>query len=90
MTASPVFTTVLNEDPYTEVSCAYLICEQDQALPAAYQESMVAMQSTRPGVKMTVYRAPCGHSPHLVWTEGLVEKVKEFGRQALNSIVVGN
>ena len=90
MTASPVFTTVLKSDPYTEVPCAYLICEQDQALPAAYQEGMVAMQSSRPGVDMTVYRAPCGHSPHLVWTEGLVEKVEKFGRLALGSIVVGN
>jgi len=83
ITASPVLTTVLKGDPYTEVPCAYLICEQDQGLPAAYQEGMVAMQSSRPGVDMTVYRAPCGHSPHLVWTEGLVEKVNHFGKKAL-------
>jgi len=85
MTASPVFTTVLKGDPYTEVPCAYLVCEQDQALPAPYQEGMVALQSSRPGVDITVYKAPCGHSPHLTWTEGLVEKVKEFGQKALIS-----
>jgi len=90
MTASPVFTTLLEGDPYTEVPCAYLICEQDQALPAAYQEGMVAMQNARPKVDMTVYRAPCGHSPHLVWAEGLVEKVEEFGLKAVRSTVGGS
>lgn len=86
MTASPVFTTVLKHDPYTEVPCAYLVCEQDQALPAAYQEGMIALQSQRPGVDMTVYKAPSGHSPHLTWTEGLVAKVKEFGQKALSVV----
>jgi len=90
MTASPVFTTVLKSDPYTEVPCAYLICEQDRGFPAAYQEGMVAMQSSRAGVDITMYRAPCGHSPHLVWTEGLVEKVNEFGQRSLASIPRGS
>ncbi|KAL9067032.1 MAG: hypothetical protein Q9157_006947 [Trypethelium eluteriae] len=83
LTASPVFTTVLDNDAYTGLPCAYLISENDLALPAAYQEGMVAMQSQRPGVRMTTYRAPCGHSPHLQWTDGLVEKVKEFAQNLL-------
>ncbi|KAL9618748.1 MAG: hypothetical protein Q9160_006542 [Pyrenula sp. 1 TL-2023] len=83
MTASPVFTTVLKHDPYADIPCAYLICEQDQALPSAYQEYMVQLQSQRPGVDMTVYRAPSGHSPQLSWTKGLVKTVMEFGHKAL-------
>ncbi len=42
---------------------------------------MVAMQSQRPGVDMTVFRCSAGHSPHLTWTEGMVEIVMEFGER---------
>ncbi|KAI9656847.1 MAG: hypothetical protein M1821_003486 [Bathelium mastoideum] len=83
LTAFPVFTTVLGNDAYSSLPCAYLVTVDDFALPALYQEGMVAMQTSRPGVNMTVYKAPCGHSPHLQWTEGLVEKVHEFGRSLI-------
>ncbi|KAI9698909.1 MAG: hypothetical protein M1820_007330 [Bogoriella megaspora] len=83
LTASPVFTTILENDAYVALPCAYLVSEDDLALPAAYQEGMVAMQSQRPGVSITTYKAPCGHSPHLQWTEGLVQKIEEFGRNAV-------
>lgn len=86
MTASPVFTTVLNNDAYTALSCAYLVTENDMAVPAAYQDGMVAMQSQRPGVDLTVFRCPAGHSPHLIWTEGLVAKVRDFGEKLLGRI----
>lgn len=83
LTASPVFTTVLNNDAYTALPCAYLVTENDLALPAAYQDMMVAMQSQRDGVKLTVFRCPAGHSPHLTWTEGLVTQVRNFGEKLL-------
>ncbi|KAI4146885.1 MAG: hypothetical protein L6R39_003301 [Caloplaca ligustica] len=51
LTASPPFTTVLDNDPYTAIPCAYLITEDDLALPATYQESMLNMQVSRPGAK---------------------------------------
>ena len=86
MTASPVFTTLLQHDPYTQVPCAYLVCEQDEALPSQYQEGMVGLQNQRPGVDITVYRAPSGHSPHLTWTAGLTQKVQEFAQKALSSL----
>ncbi|OKL61092.1 hypothetical protein UA08_03507 [Talaromyces atroroseus] len=41
MTASPVPTTVLDNDAYTELPCAYVIADSDLALPAAFQEAMV-------------------------------------------------
>ena len=79
LTASPVFTTVLHNDAYTALPCAYLVTVNDLAIPSTYQEMMVSMQSQRPGVNMSVFKCPAGHSPHLTWTEGLVEKVREFG-----------
>jgi len=81
LTASANPTTVLTNDAYTALPCAYLVTENDKALPPAYQDGMVAMQNQRPGVDMTVYRCPSGHSPHLTWTEGLVEAVSDFERK---------
>lgn len=78
--------TVLENDAYTAVPCAYLVTENDLALPAAYQEGMVAMQSHRVGVDLSVYRCPAGHSPHLTWTTGMVAIVGDFGRQVVEKL----
>lgn len=83
LTASQVPMTILNNDAYVAMPCAYLITENDLALPMAYQEGMVAMQSQRPGVHITTFRCPAGHSPHLTWVEGLVTKVCEFAQDLL-------
>ncbi|KAL8706993.1 MAG: hypothetical protein Q9201_000041 [Fulgogasparrea decipioides] len=85
LTASPVMMTVLDNDAYTAIPTAYLVTQDDLALPSAYQESMVAMQSQRPGVELSVYRCAAGHSPHLTWTEGLVSAVQDFAQKALDS-----
>lgn len=86
LTASPVFTTILENDAYTALPCAYLLTENDLALPLAYQEMMVGLQQARAGVRMTVYRSPCGHSPHLVCTDELVANVKEFAEHAIHGL----
>ncbi|KAF3406283.1 hypothetical protein DPV78_001719 [Talaromyces pinophilus] len=78
MTAGPILITVLDHDPYIEVPCAFLICENDLALPFAYQEMMVAMQAKREETKFTVYKCDAGHSPHLTWTDGLVGRIQEW------------
>lgn len=83
LTATQVPTTKLENDAYTALPCAYLVTENDLALSASYQEGMIAMQSSRPGVNMTTYKCPAGHSPHLSWTEGLVTKVREFAREII-------
>ena len=80
LTATQVPTTKLENDAYTALPCAYLMTENDLVLPVSYQEAMIAMQSSRPGVNITTYKCPAGHSPHLSWTEGLVAKVREFAR----------
>ena len=73
-----MLTTVLDNDAYAELPCAYVITGSDLALPSAYQESMVETQTKRPEVCMTVYRCDAGHSPHLTWTDGLVECINAW------------
>lgn len=86
LTASPVFETVLDNDAYSAIPCAYLVTDNDLALAPAYQEGMIAMQSQRPGFDLSVYHCPAGHSPHLTWTEGLVSVIRDFGRKASGKI----
>lgn len=79
-TASTVFTTVLENDAYAALPCKYLVTENDLALPAAYQERMVALQNMREGVEIGAVKCPSGHSPQLTWTDGLVREVEKFGK----------
>ncbi|PQE07308.1 Alpha beta hydrolase fold-1 protein [Rutstroemia sp. NJR-2017a WRK4] len=85
LTASAVFTTVLENDAYTLPS-VYLVTEDDLALPAAYQEGMIAMQNQRPGVEIAVVKCPSGHSPHLTWVDGFVREVEKFGQGLLKEL----
>ncbi|RYP42699.1 hypothetical protein DL767_000068 [Monosporascus sp. MG133] len=77
LTASPVLTTKLTNDAYSALPCAYLVLEGDLALPKEYQEGMAALQGQKTG-QFTMYRCPAGHSPHLSWTEGVVDTVQDF------------
>ncbi|ESZ95067.1 hypothetical protein SBOR_4522 [Sclerotinia borealis F-4128] len=52
LTASAVFRTVLHNDAYSALPSTYLVTEQDLALPAAYQEGMIALQNSRPDVNI--------------------------------------
>ncbi|TGO47639.1 hypothetical protein BCON_0269g00050 [Botryotinia convoluta] len=83
LTASPIFKTILHNDAYVALPCTYLITEDDLALPTAYQEGMIALQNSRPGVNITIVRCPSGHSPHLTWIEGFVAAVQKFGKGLL-------
>ncbi|KAJ5870228.1 hypothetical protein N7455_005169 [Penicillium solitum] len=79
LTAAPVMNSPLTHKPYDVLPCAYLVLEKDRTLPKEYQEGMAASQSK----PFTIYRAPCGHSPHLSWTNELVAKIEQFGNQVL-------
>ena len=81
MTASPVLHTVLTNDVYSVLPCLYLVTENDLAVPAGYQEGMVALQNQRDGVKIKIVTCQSGHSPQLTWTQGLVEEVLGFGKE---------
>ncbi|KAF7588154.1 hypothetical protein BBP40_006121 [Aspergillus hancockii] len=79
VTATPRMTARLTTDDYSALPCAYLVLEADRTLTQEYQEWMIAARD------FTVYRAPTGHSPHLSWTTGLVEKLMEFANGILAS-----
>ncbi|KAI9645189.1 hypothetical protein NHQ30_005923 [Ciborinia camelliae] len=83
LTASPVLKTILHNDAYSALPSTYLVTEEDLALPAAYQEGMVALQNSRPEVNIGIVKCPSGHSPHLTWIEGFVAEVQKFGKVVL-------
>ena len=83
LTASPVFTTLLENDAYSSLPSVYLVTENDLALPASYQEGMISIQKQRKGVDISVVKCPSGHSPQLTWTEGFVNEVVKFGNGLL-------
>jgi hypothetical protein len=79
LTASPIMKTVLQNDAYSALPCAYLVLENDRMVPKAYQDGMVAAQSQKTGA-FKKYSCPSGHSPHLSWTQGMADTVKDFVR----------
>ncbi|KAJ5542830.1 hypothetical protein N7535_005254 [Penicillium sp. DV-2018c] len=79
LTASPLMKSPLTHNPYDDLPCAYLVLEKDCALPKDHQERMATSQSK----PFTIYRAPCGHSPHLSWTSELAQQIEEFGSKVM-------
>ena len=75
--------------PWNDIPCTYVICEQDQALPAAVARWLI--QSC--GVKCQVLRVESGHSPFLsmpVRTANIVRLVAgEEGEGLLEGVQVG-
>ncbi|KAI1388567.1 Alpha/beta hydrolase fold-1 [Hypoxylon trugodes] len=80
LTASPVMKTKITNDAYSALPCAYLVLEGDLTMPKEYQEGMIALQSQKTG-EFTLYRSPAGHSPHLSWTNGMVETIQDFAKK---------
>jgi hypothetical protein len=77
LTASPVLTTKLTNDAYSALSCAYLVLDGDLTLPREYQEGMAGLLSSKTA-NCSIYHCPAGHSPHLSWTEGMVNTICTF------------
>ncbi|KAF2463952.1 uncharacterized protein BDR25DRAFT_329414 [Lindgomyces ingoldianus] len=67
LTASPILTSKLTNNAYSEYPCAYLVLEADLTLPKDQKSG-----------SFTIYRCPAGHSPHLSWTEGVIDTIGEF------------
>ncbi|KAI9151285.1 putative hydrolase [Paramyrothecium foliicola] len=82
LTASPILTTALTNDAYSNVSCGYLVLDGDQTLPQQYQEGMIALQQSKTNTPFHVYHSPAGHSPHLSWTDGMVDTIQDFAVKA--------
>ncbi|KAK3291022.1 Alpha/beta hydrolase fold-1 [Chaetomium fimeti] len=77
LTASPILTSKLTNDAYSALPCAYLVLEGDLTLPREYQEGMAGLQASKTG-NFSIYNCPAGHSPHLSWTEGMVDTIQSF------------
>ncbi|KAL5337692.1 alpha/beta-hydrolase [Aspergillus crustosus] len=77
LTASPIMPTILTNDAYSALPCAYVVLDNDRILPKGFQETMVESERQR-GNKFRVFHAPAGHSPQLSWTQGLVGFVGVF------------
>ncbi|KAI1340875.1 Alpha/beta hydrolase fold-1 [Xylariaceae sp. FL0016] len=80
LTAGPLLTTVLENDAYAALPCAYLVTEGDAIIPKEHQEGMAAAQSHKTGA-FTTYRCSAGHFPFLSWKEGLVDVVQGFAKK---------
>ncbi|KAH7324123.1 Alpha/Beta hydrolase protein [Stachybotrys elegans] len=78
LTASPILTTKLTTDAYSNVTCGYLVLDGDLTLPQPYQEGMIALQQSKQSSPIHVYHCPAGHSPHLSLTEGLADTIRDF------------
>ena len=70
-------TSKLTNDAYSALPCAYLVLKGDLTLPHDYQEGMVGLQASKTG-NFSIYRCPAGHSPHLSWTEGMADTIRDF------------
>jgi hypothetical protein len=76
-TASPILTAKLTNKAYGSLPCAYLVLERDLTLSKEYQEQMAALQGGKTR-DFKMYHCPAGHSPHLSWTNGIVDTVMDF------------
>jgi hypothetical protein len=57
------------------IPSSYLICEQDNAIPAAFQE-MMANAAKAKGAQVDIERLDCGHSPFLVMPKETVDWIR--------------
>ncbi|KAI1489524.1 alpha/beta-hydrolase [Biscogniauxia mediterranea] len=80
LTASPVLTTKLTNDAYSNLPCAYLVLDRDLTLPREYQEGMAVAQGEKTGA-FTMYHCSSGHSPHLSRTEEVVSTIQDFAEK---------
>ncbi|KXX77637.1 Pyrethroid hydrolase [Madurella mycetomatis] len=85
LTASPILTTKLTNDAYSALPCGYLVLDGDLTLPKEYQEGMVSLQASKTG-DFAIYHCPAGHSPHLSWTEGVVDTIWDFVKESLGQL----
>jgi hypothetical protein len=72
----------LTNASYLRLPCAYMYTKNDRILPFALQEEMVAKAKAL-GVEFKEFTFDGGHSPHLLFTEGVVKNVLEFANGIL-------
>ncbi|KAJ5726193.1 uncharacterized protein N7483_007550 [Penicillium malachiteum] len=72
-TSRAVFSGESTYEPWQEIPCAYIICEEDRALPPSFQE----LFASKMGGPENTYRLPSSHSPFLSMPDRLVDVLKK-------------
>ncbi|KAJ5795112.1 hypothetical protein N7457_001711 [Penicillium paradoxum] len=73
-TSRAVFAGEATYEPWHDVPCAYILCEQDMALPPAFQEGF----ASKMGGPEIIHRLPSSHSPFLSMPDRLVSVLEEI------------
>jgi hypothetical protein len=60
-TSRAVFSGETTYEPWHDIPCAYIVCEEDRALPPRFQE----LFASKMGGPENIYRLPSSHSPFL-------------------------
>lgn len=72
-TSRAVFSGECTYEPWKDIPCSYIICEEDLALLPHFQE-FFALKICRPG---HTHRIPASHSPFLSMPERLVDVLRD-------------
>ncbi|KAJ5769124.1 hypothetical protein N7520_003683 [Penicillium odoratum] len=73
-TSRPVFSGESTYEPWRDIPCAYIVCEQDHALPPPLQE----LFASKMGGPENTYRLPSSHSPFLSMPERLAQLLQQI------------
>ncbi|KAJ5998890.1 hypothetical protein N7451_006700 [Penicillium sp. IBT 35674x] len=73
-TSRAVFSGESTYEPWRDIPCAYIVCEQDHALPPPFQE----LFASKMGGPENTYRLPSSHSPFLSMPDRLAELLQEI------------
>ncbi|KAJ5941406.1 hypothetical protein N7516_001574 [Penicillium verrucosum] len=73
-TSRAVFSGETTYEPWRDIPCSYIICEQDQALLPTFQEFF----ASKMGGPDTTHRLPSAHSPFLSMPDRLVGVLEEI------------
>ncbi|OIW35132.1 alpha/beta-hydrolase [Coniochaeta ligniaria NRRL 30616] len=82
--SAPVFTDVVGYEPWHEMPCGYIVCDEDKALPPPVQEQMASML----GPKAFVAHIQSSHSPFVSRVQECVdalEKAAELGHDKITA-----
>jgi pimeloyl-ACP methyl ester carboxylesterase len=68
---------------WKEIPAAYLVCEEDKALPAMLQDAMI-QGVKEAGADVVVERLAASHSPHLSQPEAVVDFLRRAAGETLS------
>ncbi|KAJ5676033.1 hypothetical protein N7462_008930 [Penicillium macrosclerotiorum] len=72
-TSRAVFSGEATYEPWHDIPCAYIVCEEDRALPPPFQE----LFASKMGGPKNIYRLPSSHSPFLSMPNRLAEVLQQ-------------